>query len=381
MVKLSAGGGGRGIVPCFNDTELAAAVEDCQRLGKQLYNDDTYFIEKFVQKPVHMEVQIFNGHAIGIRKCAVQRRNQKIIEESGHTLVDDSTALSMLAQAQTIARISGYSEGCGAGTVEYLFDASTGHFGFLEMNTRLQVEYAVTEQSLGIDLVKWQIAQFDGRESEIPFDETLRNRLRTPAHAIECRVYAEEPADDYRPSPGLITEVLLPTFNGIRCDFGFGGQDRVASMYDAMIGKIIAYGSTRGECIIRLERALQELYVKGLHTNVKQLLAIVRHPEFIGGKYTNKMLDEFPELTARPGTDGEKHKSERRGRSAIALGTLTEYVRLVREASENFIRERSFGVSIEKRNAMRLPFRFNVGYNSAKYVVDIYPVSLESTTS
>jgi acetyl/propionyl-CoA carboxylase alpha subunit/acetyl-CoA carboxylase carboxyltransferase component len=375
MVKLSAGGGGRGIVPCFNEEELRAAVVDCQRLGKSLYNDDTYFIEKFVQKPVHMEVQVFNGHAIGIRKCAVQRRNQKIIEESGHTLVDDSTALSMLAQAQTIAKISGYGEGCGAGTVEYLFDAVTGQFGFLEMNTRLQVEYAVTEQSLGIDIVKWQIMQFDGRGDDIPFDEALSRRLRTRSHAIECRVYAEEPAADYRPAPGLITEVVLPTFNGVRCDFGFAAQDRVASMYDAMIGKIVAYGSNREECLIRLERALQEIYIRGLHTNVKQLLAIVRHPEFKGGKYTNKLLDEFPELHVRPEKGTTEHKQERRGRHAIALGTLSEYIRLVRETSDNFVREKEFNISLEKREEIAVPYVFNVVHNQVKYKVEIYQVS------
>lgn len=377
MVKLSAGGGGRGIVPCFNEEELLAAIESVQRLGRSLYNDDIYFLEKFVQKPIHMEVQIFNGFAVGIRKCAVQRRNQKIIEECGHLLVDDSTALAMLSQAQTIAKISGYADGCGAGTVEYLFDAEGGSFGFLEMNTRLQVEYAVTEQALGIDLVKWQIKQFDGRESELNYDDVMKNRVLTKNHAIECRVYAEEPASDYQPSPGLITEVVLPTFNGVRCDFGFSANDRVASMYDAMIGKIIAYGSSREETIIRLERALQEIYIGGLHTNIKQLLAIVRHPEFIEGNYTNKLIDDFPELNVRPEKGGMEHKEERRGRYAIVLGTLTEYIRLAREKGKNFCRNRTFGTSIEGRDDMTLAWRFTVVYDEVKYRVEVYPVSME----
>ena len=377
MVKLSAGGGGRGIVPCFNEEELVAAIESVQRLGTSLYNDDTYFLEKFVQKPIHMEVQIFNGCAVGIRKCAVQRRNQKIIEESGHLLVDDSTALAMLSQAQTISKISGYADGCGAGTVEYLFDADSNTFGFLEMNTRLQVEYAVTEQSLGIDLVRWQIMQFDGRDNEINYDHALKNRVLTRNHAIECRVYAEEPASDYQPSPGLITEIILPTFNGVRCDFGFSANDRVASMYDAMIGKIIAYGSSREETIIRLERALQEVYIRGPHTNIKQLLAIVRHPEFISGKYTNKMIDDFPELNVREVKGGTEHKEERRGRYAIVLGTLAEYVRLAKEKGDDFIRDCSFEMSIENRDAMALAYRFTVIHEDVKYKVEIYPVSLE----
>ncbi|HNX60059.1 MAG TPA: hypothetical protein PKK43_13245, partial [Spirochaetota bacterium] len=281
------------------------------------------------------------------------------------------------SQAQTIAKISGYAEGCGAGTVEYLFDAVSGVFGFLEMNTRLQVEYAVTEQALGIDLVKCQIMQFDGRGDQIPFESALKRRILTKNHAIECRVYAEEPANDYRPSPGLISEIILPTFNGVRCDFGFSANDRIASMYDAMIGKIIAYGSNREEAIIRLERALQEIYIKGLHTNIKQLLAIVRHPEFIGGKYTNKLLDDFPELNVRPVKDGTAHKEERRGRYAIVLGSLAEYIRLMQEKGEDFIRSKSFAVSMEKRNDMVLPYKFTVVYNSVKYKVEVYPTSLE----
>ncbi|MCL1911202.1 MAG: hypothetical protein FWG13_03245 [Leptospirales bacterium] len=376
MLKLSAGGGGRGIIPCRDDDELKEAIENAQRIGWTLYKDTRFFIEKLVERPIHIEVQLFNGHAIGIRKCAVQRRRQKIIEESAQFLVDDSTALSMLAQAQIIAKISGYADGCGAGTVEYLLDRETGSFGFLEINTRLQVEYAVTEQSLGIDIVKWQIALFDGRADEIPIERALINRLRPPMHAIECRVYAEDAADDYRPSPGLIKEITLPTFNGIRCDFGFAAEDRIASMYDAMIGKIIAYGSTRDECIIRLERALQEIYVKGLHTNVKQLIEIVRHPEFIKGEYTNNILDDFPELSLAQAKDGARHKTDRRGRSTIALGALTEYIYAVRKSSAAFIQSIPF-TGLSGRRGIAVPYKFNAVYNGAKYEVAVYPVSLE----
>ena len=376
MIKLSAGGGGRGIIPCHNDDELKEAVVDAERLGWTLFRDSRFYVEKLVERPVHMEVQIFNGHAIGLRKCAVQRRHQKIIEESAQSLVDDSTALSMLAQAQMIAKISGYVDGCGVGTVEYLLDPEKGSFGFLEVNTRLQVEYAVTEQSLGIDLVRWQIALFDGREDDIPIQEALRNRLRPPSHAIECRIYAEDPADDYRPAPGLITEISLPTFNGVRCDFGFAAEDRVASMYDALVGKLIAYGSTREECLIRLERALQEVYVKGLHTNLRQLMAIVRHPEFAGGNYTNNILEDFPELRVSH-IHKKGHSQERRGRSTIVLGTLTEYIQLVRKKSSTFINSLSFDLSGERRSAMSVPYTFNVVYNEENYGVTIYPVSLD----
>ena len=376
MVKLSAGGGGRGIIPCRNDDELKEAVENTQRIGWTLFKDSRFFIEKLVERPIHMEVQIFNGHAIGIRKCAVQRRHQKIIEESAQFLVDDSTALSMLAQAQIIARISGYADGCGVGTIEYLLDPETGSFGFLEVNTRLQVEYAVTEQSLGIDIVKWQIALFDGRADEIPIEHALMSRLRPSMHAIECRVYAEDTLSDYRPAPGLITEITLPTFNGVRCDFGFAAEDKIVSMYDAMVGKIIAYGSTRDECIIRLERALQEVYIKGLHTNLKQLIAIVRHPEFIGGEYTNKILDDFPELRLSSMEDGKFFKGDRRGRSTIVLGALTEYIYLVRKKSDAFIQSFPFG-SLGGKRGSAVPYKFNAVYKEINYEVEVYPVSLE----
>lgn len=376
MVKLSAGGGGRGIIPSYNDEDLKVAITDSERIGRTLFRDTSFYLEKLVSLPAHMEVQIFNGHAIGLRKCAVQRRNQKIVEESAQSLVDDSTALSMLAQAQMIAKISGYADGCGVGTVEYLLDIEKGTFGFLEMNTRLQVEYAVTEQSLGIDLVRWQIALFDGRADEIPIELALRSRLSPAAHAIECRVYAEDPVDDYRPAPGLITEVTLPTFNGVRCDFGFAAEDRVASMYDALIGKIIAYGSTRKECLIRLERALQEVYVKGLHTNLRQLMAIIRHPEFVGGNYTNKILAEHPEL--RLANAGNKDdKNEHGSRSTIVLGTLTEYISLIRKKSNTFLQSLAFDIAGERHHVTLVPYKFNVVYNEENYTVAIYPVSLE----
>ena len=146
----------------------------------------------------------------------------------------------------------------------------------MEMNTRLQVEYAVTDQSLGIDIAKWQILYYDERKDEIVGLDVLKSRMGENDHSIECRIYAEEPENDYLPSPGTIIEIDLPTFNGIRCDFGFGEGDAILPMYDPMIGKLIAHGSTRNEAVIRLERALQELYINGVKTNINQLLRIVR---------------------------------------------------------------------------------------------------------
>jgi acetyl/propionyl-CoA carboxylase alpha subunit/acetyl-CoA carboxylase carboxyltransferase component len=305
MVKLNAGGGGKGMVAVYNATELPHAYESARRIGQAQYGDDALYLEKYVKRPVHIEVQIFNGMAVGIRKCAVQRRNQKIIEETGEFFLEHRSILRLLAAAESMAAVSGYADGGGAGTVEFLLDADTEDFGFLEVNTRLQVEYPVTDQSLGIDLAKWQVLYFDGREREIPYEQALRLRFAERNHAIECRIYAEDPWNNYAPSPGVIQDLDLPTFNGIRCDFGFREGDTILPDYDPMIGKLIARGTSRKECLLRLERALGELYVRGVTTNVDQLLRIVRHPDFQSGVYTNRLLDDADELRS-PETDAER---------------------------------------------------------------------------
>ena len=183
IIKLDAGGGGKGMFVINSEDELEERVSSAQRIGKNNYDNDDYYLEKFITEPVHIEVQIFNGVAVGIRKCAVQRRNQKVIEESGNTFLDDYIVLKILSAAENMALVSGYRQDCGAGTVEFLYDKQTNEFGFLEMNARLQVEYAVTDQALGIDLAKWQILLFDGRQNEIPFDTVLKKRF------IEKRTY------------------------------------------------------------------------------------------------------------------------------------------------------------------------------------------------
>jgi acetyl/propionyl-CoA carboxylase alpha subunit/acetyl-CoA carboxylase carboxyltransferase component len=296
MLKLNAGGGGKGMVAVHNDAELTPAYESARRIGQTHYNDDSLYLEKYIRRPVHIEVQIFNGLAVGVRKCAVQRRHQKIIEETGDFFLESRSLLKLLAAAENMAEISGYADAGGAGTVEFLLDAATEEFGFLEINSRLQVEYPVTDQSLSIDLAKWQILHFDGRGSEIPYGQALRLRFADKYHAIECRIYAEDPWNNYAPSPGVIQDLDLPTFNGIRCDFGCRKGDAVLPDYDPMIGKVIARGASRKECLLRLERALGELYVRGITANVDQLLKIVRHPEFRSGDYTNRLLDDEDEL-------------------------------------------------------------------------------------
>jgi acetyl/propionyl-CoA carboxylase alpha subunit/acetyl-CoA carboxylase carboxyltransferase component len=305
MLMLSAGGGGKGMAAVFTEAALDQAWESTRRLGRASYGDDAVYLEKYIQRPVHIEVQIFNGLAVGLRKCAVQRRNQKIIEETGDFFLTSQAVLKLLAAAENVAEVSGYGDGCGAGTVEFLWDDATEEFDFLEIKARLQVEYPVTDQSLRVDLAKWQILYFDGREAEIPYGQTLRLRFGEKDHAIECRIYAEDPWNNYAPSAGVIQDLDLPTFNGIRCDFGFKKGDTILPDYDPMIGKVIARGTSRQECLLRLERALGELYVRGITTNVDQLLKIVRHPEFRSGTYTNELLGDAAELRSEE-TDAER---------------------------------------------------------------------------
>ncbi len=368
LVKLNAGGGGKGMEPVFEAGGMAAAVESSRRIGKDLYKDDSFYLEKLIQKPVHIEVQIFNGLAVGIRKCAAQRRNQKIIEENGQAFLEIDVREKLFAAAENMARISGYGEGGGAGTVEFLYDADSGEFGFLEMNTRLQVEYAVTDQSMEVDLVKWQIRFFDGRADQIPFDQTRAGRMNAPRHAIECRIYAEDPENDYLPSPGKILKIDLPTFNGVRCDFGFREGDRVLPAYDPMIGKIIVYGEDRPEALSRLERALQEIYVKGPITNIAQLLRIVRSPAFLDAGYTNRLLADNPELESGD-ANLEGAAADRRRIAAVLFGAFTAHIHQLRVRAREWESGANAPGLLSDPVVEELPHIYDVDYAGASFRV------------
>lgn len=362
IVKLNAGGGGKGMAVVRSPEGLLSSCESARRIGRANYGDDSLYLERYIERPVHLEVQIFNGMAVGIRKCAVQRNNQKIIEESGDHFLNDRLVLKLLAAAENVAAISGYGAGGGAGTVEFLLDLDSEDFGFLEVNTRLQVEYPVTDQSLHIDLVKWQILLFDGREHEIPYERARRLRFADKDHAIECRIYAEDPWNGYAPSPGIIRELDLPTFNGVRCDVGFKTGDSVLPHYDPMIGKIIVYGRDRGECLARLERALGELYVRGITTNVDQLLEILRHPSFRDGHYTNRLLDDNRELFA-------PQASVRRLVVAAVFASLAELVYVVHATLEAALADGDLE-SILHRGSLNLIPAFHAEISGKRLRVD-----------
>ncbi|MCR9142855.1 MAG: carbamoyl-phosphate synthase subunit L [bacterium] len=368
LVKLDSGGGGKGMTPVFAEDQLEAAIESSRRIGRDLYGNDSLYLEKLIQRPVHIEVQIFNGLAVGIRKCAAQRRNQKIIEESGHSFLEVEVREELFAAAENMAQISGYADGGAAGTVEFLYDADSGKFGFLEMNTRLQVEYAVTDQSLGIDLATWQILYFDGCESELDYDAVRRNRLHPRSHSIECRIYAEDPENDYAPSPGTIQRLDLPTFNGVRCDFGFRAGDRVLPFYDPMIGKIIVDGEDRAQALVRLERALQELYIKGATTNVAQLLRVVRHPAFFDPDYTNRILGDNPELESGSALPAEPG-ADRRQSTAVLFGAFVAHIHEIRKRARLQDSQTRNSALLSDATVEELPYIYNVDYAGANFRV------------
>ncbi len=374
MVKLNAAGGGRGIRYAENREELGEAVLYSQRTGRSHYNDDAFYIEKYIEHAIHMEVQLFNGKAVGIRKCAVQRHNQKIIEESGQNFVDREILLAMVDDAERMARRSGYDCECGAGTMEFLMDPASETYGFLEFNTRLQVEYSVTEQSMGFDIVKWQIMNFDGRADSISYPNIRDPEIFHANHSIECRVFAEEPEKGYRPSPGEIKELILPTFHGVRCDFGFMEGDHIPSDYDSMIGKLIVTGSNRSEAHIRLERALQEIYIQGVSTNLRQLLRIVRHPDFIRGDYSNRLIPENPELQFREEIPSDRDSE----REVLLLGTLTEYIRIYQRIAREFKIRGNLDTSLSNRSLTTLPARFTTLLGGEEHRIEIFQVALSS---
>ena len=371
MIKLNLGGGGKGMFPAFNKKELAAAIPSCQRLGKELYSDDTFYLEKLIQEPVHLEVQIFNGHPVGIRKCAVQRNNQKIIEETGDFFLDERMRSLLFSSAKTMAEASGYHKGGGAGTVEFLMDQKTNEVGFLEMNTRLQVEHTVTDETLGIDLAKWQILNFDDREKEIPYEILKEGNPQGQCHAIETRIYAEDPANNYFPSPGKIKELELPKFIGVRCDFGFGVTDTILSNFDPMIGKIIAYASTRPDAIRRLERALGELYVGGINTNIEQLLNIISSEPFIDGSYNNRLLGDNRDFTS--------YSLDTETSIQIAIfAVLYEYTRKIKQYAENSWQTKNLVNSIFEVKNADFSEDYQVSIQKDNYDIRIIKLSLDS---
>ena len=297
LIKASAGGGGRGMRLVTGEAELAAAVEAASREAAAAFGDGTVFAERFVTDPRHIEVQIVgdtHGNAVHLfeRECSIQRRYQKIIEEAPSPAVDDSLRGELGEAAVRAARAIGY---VGAGTVEFVLDQS-GRFYFLEVNTRLQVEHPVTELVTGLDLVEVQLRVAAGE----PLPPEVSS-ARLTGHAIEARLYAEDVTAGFTPATGTLHRFEIPAGPGVRVDAGYASGNVVSPHYDAMLAKVIGYGSSRDEAARRLERALRHARVHGVITNLGLLAAILAEPEFLAGRTdTGYLTRHDPAALAAP---------------------------------------------------------------------------------
>ncbi len=292
MLKAAAGGGGKGMRQVASESELRSAFEAAQSEAASAFGNSDVYLEKVVEQPRHIEIQIFadsHGNCVhlGERECSIQRRHQKVIEECPSPLNDAHLRQRMGDAAIKIAKAVDY---VGAGTVEFLFSDVTREFYFLEMNTRLQVEHPVTELVTGFDLVREQIHVAAGHALSFK-----QKDVHWHGHAIECRVYAEDPDNNFFPSPGPITFLRVPSGPGIRDDSGVTAGDEVSIHYDPMISKLAAWGRTREEAIDRMRRALDEYAVGGIKTTLPFFRQIIRDDEFISGRLDTGFIPRFNE--------------------------------------------------------------------------------------
>ncbi len=321
LLKAAAGGGGKGMRVVRAAGEMAAAFEGAQREARQAFGDDSVYIEKYLERPRHIEIQVLaDAHGtvlhLGERECSIQRRHQKMIEEAPSPVIDAETRARMGAAAVAAAAAVGYRN---AGTIEFLWEA--GEFFFLEMNTRIQVEHPVTELVMGLDLVQWQL--------RIAAGETLplrQEELQPKGHAIECRITSEDAAHGFLPSTGTIQVLEIPSGPGVRWDGGVAEGFEVSLFYDPLLGKLIVHGDDRAAAIARMERALQELRIVGVDTSIGFHERVLREPDFRAGRIDIRYLEQHEELL-RPTTDDETLRAaavaavlledERRSRRAI----------------------------------------------------------------
>lgn len=289
LIKASAGGGGRGIRMVESPEQLAAQITAAQSEAKSFFGDDAVYMERFVKNPRHVEIQILadkDGNVIhlGERDCSMQRRNQKVLEESPSPAMTDELRARMGEAAVKAAKVCGYYN---AGTIEFLLE-NGDDFYFMEMNTRIQVEHPVTEWVTGIDLVKAQIKIAAG----LPLEYSQED-IKLRGHAIECRINAENPKLNFRPSPGKIIALHTPGGPGIRIDSAAYQGYAIPPYYDSMIAKLIVHAPTREEAIMKMKWALSEFIVEGIDTNIDFQLALIRCSAFENGAYSNRFLESF----------------------------------------------------------------------------------------
>ena len=293
MIKASAGGGGKGMRVARNEQEFAKLFETAQQESVHSFSDNTMYLERFVENPRHVEVQILadkygNVIHLGERDCSVQRRHQKMIEESPCIAIADKLRKRMGETAVRAAKAAGYES---AGTIEFLLDQS-GEFYFMEMNTRIQVEHPVTEFVSGVDLIKEQIRIAAGEPLSV-----RQKDIEIRGHAMECRINAEDPERHFMPCPGRITDLHLPGGNGIRVDTAVYNDYAIPPYYDSMIAKIIVYDKDRRSAIRKMISALGEVAIEGVKTNVDFLYELLNQPDFQEGNITTDFIPQhYPDL-------------------------------------------------------------------------------------
>ena len=286
MLKASAGGGGRGIRVAYNKDQLEKEYDLVKQEAKVSFNDDSLYLEKFVENPRHVEIQVLadeHGNCVhlGERDCSVQRRNQKVLEETPSSILDDKTRKKMGEVAVNAVKEIGYTN---AGTIEFLVDKNKD-FYFMEMNTRVQVEHPVTEMVTGVDIIKEQI--------KIASGETLsfkQKDITFTGHSMEVRINAEDPDKNFMPSPGTITDLHLPGGNGVRVDTAIYPGYSIPPTYDSMIAKIIVHGKDRNESIAKMKSSIAELVVEGIKTNADFILKILEDEDFKNNNYDTSFI-------------------------------------------------------------------------------------------
>ena len=294
LLKASAGGGGRGIRRCDSAAALPSAYTEAKAEAKACFGDDEMYLEKLVLRPRHIEFQVLadrqgNVVHLGDRDCSIQRRNQKLIEEAPARCLTQSLREAMGQAAVRAAKAVGYE---GAGTVEFLLDADGEHFYFMEMNTRIQVEHGITELVTGVDLVRQQLRIASGLSLDME-----QSDIRLTGHAIECRINAEDPAQNFRPCPGRVEFLHFPGGAGVRVDSCLYNGCELSPWYDSLAAKLMVHAPTRLEAIRKMRRALEEFTLEGFPTNAELSYQIMYHPVFVRGGCTTAFLDEhLPEL-------------------------------------------------------------------------------------
>ncbi len=290
IIKATAGGGGKGIRVATNEEELIKGINVTQKEAAAAFGNPGIYLEKYIEDFRHCEIQILadnHGNVIhlGERDCTVQRRMQKLLEETPSPAIDEKTRAEMGEAAVKAAKAVNYS---GAGTVEFIYDYNNKKFYFMEMNTRIQVEHPVTEMVTGVDLIKWMIRIANGEELTLKQED-----VKFEGWAIECRINAENPDKNFMPSPGEVKMYLPPGGYGVRIDSAVYPGYKIPPFYDSMVAKLICYGETRDEAIARMKRALSEFVIEGIDTTIPFHLRLLNHEKFVDADFNTKFLEKY----------------------------------------------------------------------------------------